>query len=116
MSDFSGFSSASRLEIERLKAVLVANGIADEPHCALSQAQAQTQSGVQGKQANMYSNSQPAQGSSAMMLDVANVSEMPSRKRHSSQQFCGTSKGLRVVGQNRFEVLTQESSYADKSM
>ncbi len=116
MSDFSGFSSASRLEIERLKAVLVANGIADEPHCALSQAQAQTQSGVQGKQANMYSNSQPAQGSSALMLNEANVSEMPSRKRHSSQQLCGTSKGLRVVGHNRFEVLTQESSYADKSM
>jgi hypothetical protein len=116
MSDFSGFSSASRLEIERLKAVLVANGITDEPHGAPSQAQAQTQPGVQCKQANRYSNSQPAQGSSAMLLNEANVRETPSRKRHSSQQLCGTSKGLRVGGLNRFEVLTQESSYADKSM
>ena len=129
MSDYSGYSSASRMEIERLRAVLVANGISDGPIQGTSaQAQAQdqaqarvrTQAGhqpstqTQGPRNNQVSHSQPQPQSVKINQAIHGT-----RKRHSSNQLGGNSKGCRINdGEtiNRFNILTHSSSYPDKSM
>ena len=80
MSDYSGFSSASRMEIERLKAVLVANGINDGSSQGTSaQARAQDQARTWGQARTQPSNS-----------------AVPNRKRQHSQQLGPVSKDARV--------------------
>jgi hypothetical protein len=110
MSNYSGFSSASVLELQRMaskmarmEAMMIANGLTPDVS------------------ATPTSFSQPAQGTSAQARMSSNSGNLkanltPSRKRHSSQQLGGAPKDLRVSGANRFEILTQRNSYDDKSM
>ena len=118
MSHHSGFSSASRMEIERLnqeaaksaadmaakderlaamEAMLAANGLLNQqPVQALSHIQ--NQAGAQ-TQAQARSN---------------NVLITPSRKRHSSQQLGGNTKGSRFSN-NPFNLLNEPESFMDQS-
>ena len=109
MSDYSGYSSASRLELAQkdkamknmaaqmasMHAILVANGLVSN-----------TATGAL---------SQP----SASSFTTSTNLDTPSRKRHLSQQLAPKAKDIRVAGTsglNRFEVLTQAESYSDQSM
>ena len=125
MSHHSGYSSASRMEIERLnnenekmaarnaaemaaqraqmeamQAILVANGLIPNPGLSVPQPAQPT--------VPVFNPSQPPPGIT------------PSRKRHSSQQLGRQPKDSRVSEltqtQNRFDLLSQPSSYQDKSM
>ena len=110
MSNYSGYSSASRLALEQMsaqmanmQALLVANGIVVPPNMvANTDHHALTQSTAQ---------SQPL---------PALPGGTPSRKRHLSQQQQSErmAKGSKIMtgGANRFEILTQSNSYPDKSM
>jgi hypothetical protein len=110
MSNYSGFSSASVMELKRMvskmakmEAVMIANSLSTDAS------------------STPVSLSQPVPSTSAQAgmrnsMNSENVNLTPSRKRHSSQQLGGAPKDLRVCGVNRFEVLTQANSYPDKSM
>ena len=136
MSDYSGYSSASRMEIERLQAILVSNGINDGPIQGTSaqaqiqdeaQVQARVQTGAQhrpstqpstqtqGLHHNHVSHSQPQPQS----IQTNQTNRHGTRKRHSSNQLEGNSKGCRTNNGesiNRFNILTHASSYPDQSM
>ena len=129
MSHYSGFSSASRIEIEKLneeKANIEAKMAAEmaEKDKKLAALQALlVASGLVGV------NMEPGQGTSAQAQEQEQTRERqliggvntnmdvtitPSRKRHSSQQLERVAKV--AGGVNRFEVLTQAASYPDETM
>ncbi len=132
MSDYSGYSSASRMEIERLRAILVSNGINDDPIQGTSaqariqdEAQVQTRAQhrpstqpstqTQGLHHNHVSHSQPQPQS----IQTNQTNRHGTRKRHSSNQLEGNSKGCRTNNGesiNRFNILSHASSYPDQSM
>ena len=92
MSQHSGFSSASRMEIERLneeKAIIAAKNAAEMAE--------------KDKQLASLQSLLAANGLIEMGIKP-HTSDTPSRKRHSSQQLGGTSKDSRCSN-NRFEAL-----------
>ena len=129
MSNYSGFSSASRLQIERMseqmeamQALLVANGIAppEVPTVPPVPSPSSSSTATVTATANTIKPVPPSSFESQPVPPNANL-VTPSRKRHSSQQLVGAAKDIRVGEQegrfrNRFEVLTQADSYMDKSM
>ena len=117
MSHYSGFSSASRMEIERLNE--------EKANFAIKTAaeMAEKDRKLEALQAMLVANGlvgvdlEPIPGTSTQALGTTNetiATITPSRKRHSSQQLERSSKW--VGGANRFEVLTQDASYPDKTM
>ena len=129
MSNYSGFSSASRLQIERMseqmeamQALLVANGIAppEVPTVPPVPTPSSSSTATVTATANTIKPVPPSSFESQPVPPNANL-VTPSRKRHLSQQLVGAAKDIRVGEQegrfrNRFEVLTQADSYMDKSM
>ena len=110
MSNYSGYSTASRLALEQMsaqmanmQALLVANGIVVPPNYVAPQTQTQTCTRGQAL-------TQP--------VTQAQSGVTPSRKRPLSQQLEGAAKGSKImaVSSNRFDVLTQSNSYPDKTM
>ena len=130
MSHYSGYSSASRMELAKkdkemakkdqemlamatqmsnMQAILEANGLvpAQVPVSAQPASVDQTANlSVSGRSWSQIQTPIQAQG----------ISLTPSRKRHSSQQLERVAKVAGGANRNRFEILTQADSYPDRSM
>jgi hypothetical protein len=116
MSHYSGFSSASRLEIDRInkekeRLLLDQEKTKRENEELRRQLQAAQCKPGTSAQALGHDHGRFEQGKVVPSV-VENVNLTPSRKRHSSQQLQHRAKS----GCNRFEVLSQPVSYTDRSM
>ena len=124
MSHHSGFSSASRMEIERLNQEAVKsaaeNAAKDERIAAMEAMLAANgllhqQSGPTQAQLPKQTKAH-AQGQARTQIQARQNSTLvtPSRKRHSSQQLGGNTKGSRFSN-NPFDLLNEPDSFMDQS-
>ena len=143
MSNYSGYSTASKLAIARIeqekavieheKVEMAAKMAAQDAQMAAQKAQLDAlqamlvANGMVSAKGPVPSTSGMAKSSFRNPAPVTTTSTQPAqhnggtpgRKRHSSQQLGGASKDSRMLGEgirNRFEVLTQADSYPDRSM
>ncbi len=107
---------AQKARLTSMQALLVANGLLQLEHEPMqgTSAQALAHDQIQG-QAQSPTMDQAQTHTHAQ----GNVTNTPTRKRHSSQQIGGLANDTRITkgsNRNRFEVLTQSGSYPDRSM
>ena len=130
MSDYSGYSTASKLEIARINkenADMAAHMATQDAQMATQKAQLESLQAMLVANGLLESSAKPfpevLTPPPPHRYDVTQpppgtTRPTPSRKRHSSQQLGGPTKDIRVGFQshNRFEVLASTLSYPDKSM
>ena len=128
MSHYSGYSSASRLELAKkdkemtamatqmanMQAILEANGLI--PALAPVEKMSVEKTVDQTVDQSVRGQPRAQTGACSQQAKAQGINLTPSRKRHSSQQLERVAKIAGGANRNRFEILNQADSYPDRSM